>query len=202
MAPCAPRGPGARGPHAHVCRTPPAVLELRNPRGRAIPCPPMRGVVHPTSRRSFRRKHVSGLATRGAALSPVSHETPRSLEKNSCRSPFFSPTPAPSPVLFQSRPGALIQSRSPELVVSSGRQCSYEASQRRAASCGRTAARLAEGCLGASCCSARGRGGALFRPGVRRRSAEGSANLDRVTADGGAGGSERRRPFPVRRREV
>jgi hypothetical protein len=67
---------------------------------------------------------------------------------------------------------------------------------------GRTAGRLAEGCLRTSCCSARGRGGALFRPGVRRRSAGGCANLDRVTADGGAGGSERRRPFPVRRREA
>lgn len=74
---------------------------------------------------------------------------------------MFTPGPAPGPVLIQSRRGALIQVRFPDLVhaaaelpsglilggellVWAGEHLSFEALQRRAASHGRTAARLAE----------------------------------------------------------
>ncbi|WP_258056077.1 ATP-dependent DNA ligase [Streptomyces sp. Ru62] len=77
------------------------------------------------------------------------------------RAVLFTPCPAPGPVLLQSRRGNLVQSRFPDLVraawtlpdglvldgellVWSGGQLSFEALQRRAASSGRTAARLAE----------------------------------------------------------
>ncbi|MCZ0990370.1 ATP-dependent DNA ligase [Streptomyces diastatochromogenes] len=77
------------------------------------------------------------------------------------RAILFTPWPAPGPVLLQSRRGALIQARFPdlvrdaarlpaglvldgELVIWAGKQLSFEALQRRAASRGRTAARLAE----------------------------------------------------------
>ncbi|MEU6422289.1 ATP-dependent DNA ligase [Streptomyces spiralis] len=77
------------------------------------------------------------------------------------RAILFTPCPAPGPVLLQSRRGSLIQTRFPdlvraatalpdglvldgELVVWAGEQLSFEALQRRAASSGRTAARLAQ----------------------------------------------------------
>ncbi|MFK0142626.1 ATP-dependent DNA ligase [Streptomyces murinus] len=77
------------------------------------------------------------------------------------RALLFTPWPAPGPVLLQSRRGALMQARFPdlvraasalpdglvldgELIVWSGDHMSFEALQRRAASSGRTAARLAE----------------------------------------------------------
>ncbi|MER6684625.1 ATP-dependent DNA ligase [Streptomyces olivaceoviridis] len=77
------------------------------------------------------------------------------------RAILFTPCPAPGPVLLQSRRGSLVQSRFPdlvraayslpdglvldgELVVWSGGRLCFEALQRRAASSGRTAARLAE----------------------------------------------------------
>ncbi|AKJ10149.1 DNA ligase [Streptomyces incarnatus] len=76
------------------------------------------------------------------------------------RAILFTPCPSPGPVLLQSRPGALIQGRFPdlvsaasslpdglvldgELVVLAGERLSFEALQRRAASRGLTAARLA-----------------------------------------------------------
>lgn len=77
------------------------------------------------------------------------------------RAIVFTPCPAPGPVLLQSRRGALIQARFPdlvdaatdlpaglvlddELVVWVSGRLSFEALQRRAASSGRTAAGLAE----------------------------------------------------------
>ncbi|MDX3526316.1 ATP-dependent DNA ligase [Streptomyces sp. ID05-39B] len=77
------------------------------------------------------------------------------------RALVFTPCPAPGPVLIQSRRGALIQARFPDLVhaaarlpdglvldgellVWAGEHLSFEALQRRAASQRRTAARLAE----------------------------------------------------------
>ncbi|BCM65725.1 hypothetical protein EASAB2608_01059 [Streptomyces sp. EAS-AB2608] len=76
------------------------------------------------------------------------------------RALLFTPNAAPGPVLLQSRRGALIQTRFPdlvqaavylpeglvldgELVVWAGEQLSFEALQRRAASSGRSAVRLA-----------------------------------------------------------
>ncbi|MER6976038.1 ATP-dependent DNA ligase, partial [Streptomyces carpinensis] len=75
------------------------------------------------------------------------------------RAILFTPCPGPGSVLLQSRRGSLIQTRFPdlvraatvlpdglvldgELVVWAGEQLSFEALQRRAASSGRTAARL------------------------------------------------------------
>ncbi|MFE4082903.1 ATP-dependent DNA ligase [Streptomyces sp. YIM B13502] len=77
------------------------------------------------------------------------------------RALLFTPNPRPGPVLLQSRRGALVQSRFPDLVLAAtrlpdglvldgellvweGGQFSFEALQRRAASGGWTAARLAE----------------------------------------------------------
>lgn len=77
------------------------------------------------------------------------------------RALVFTPFPGPGPVLIQSRRGSVIQFRFPdlaraaaqlpdglvldgELVVWDGDQLSFEALQRRAASSGRTAQRLAE----------------------------------------------------------
>ncbi|MFF0790378.1 ATP-dependent DNA ligase [Streptomyces spiralis] len=77
------------------------------------------------------------------------------------RALLFTPWPAPGPALLQSRRGALIQGRFPdlvhaasalpdglvldgELVVWAGEQLSFEALQRRAVSSGRTATRLAQ----------------------------------------------------------
>ncbi|MEU6593253.1 ATP-dependent DNA ligase [Streptomyces sp. NPDC046881] len=83
------------------------------------------------------------------------------LKLDGYRALLFTPNPAPGPVLLQSRRGALIQDRFPdlvraaaslpdglvldgELVVWAGERLSFEALQRRAASGGRTAVRLAE----------------------------------------------------------
>lgn len=101
------------------------------------------------------------MAVRGAAQPPVSHETPRSLEKDGYRAIVLTPWPVPGPLLVQSRRGSLMQSRFPdlvraaedlpdglvldgELVVWAEDKMSFEVLQRRAVSGGRTAARLAQ----------------------------------------------------------
>ncbi|MEV5731312.1 ATP-dependent DNA ligase [Streptomyces pharetrae] len=83
------------------------------------------------------------------------------MEKDGYRALLFTVSPAPGPLLLQSRRGSLMQSRFPELVdaaadlpgglVLDGElvvwvegQMSFEALQRRAVSGGRTAARLAQ----------------------------------------------------------
>ncbi|MFF7356921.1 MULTISPECIES: hypothetical protein [Streptomyces] len=88
-------------------------------------------------------------------------ETHSSLEKDGYRALVYTPSPAPGPALIQSRRGILIQARFPdlvqaavglpdglvldgELVVWTEDRMSFEAVQRRAASSGRTAVRLAE----------------------------------------------------------